>query len=84
MRNRAPVWAQTLSKQLLTALGEVVLSHPNMMNLYSYPQEAVQPVADLIENIDIIMKRTQRYHYQREYYFGPGGIAALAAGPTNW
>ena len=69
-------WSQATARKLLTELGEVVLSHPNMMNLYSYPQEAVQPVADHIVKIDAALRG--RGTYQREYFFGPGGIQAIA------
>lgn len=76
MRSRAPVWAQLLARKLLTALGEVVLSHPNMANLYSYPQEAVQPVADHIEDIDTALRR--HMHYRRNGWWADKNLPAIA------
>lgn len=76
MRSRQPVWAQELARKLLKALGEVVLSHPNMANLYSYPEEAVFPVTAAIEDIDKSLRR--HMHYGRTVWWADEYLPAIA------
>jgi len=77
MRSRAPVWAQLLARKLLTALGETVLSHPTMSNHYSYPQEAIQPLADMIEDVDGYMKRKWAFSYRRQAFWKDDNLRAV-------